>query len=118
MIKWYTIIRMIAISSIGHCVSCTLVVLLTKECEDIDMACKWDIGVHLTERDQLLSTLLSRVAHERYGYKYPSDLRSPRWLTSNSLCYGVELPEFLIQWWKIFGYSQVLAKSVYESRWN
>ena len=50
-----------------------LVVLLTKEYGDTDMICKWDVGVHLTERDQLLSTLLSRVAHIGYGYKCLSD---------------------------------------------
>ena len=54
---------------IGRCVPCTLVVLLTKECGDTDMTCKWDVGVYLTEYDQPLSTLLSRVAREGYGYK-------------------------------------------------
>ena len=82
------------------------------------MASKWDIGVYLTEYDQLVSTLLSRVAHEGYGCKYPSDLRSPQWLASNSLCFEAGLSEFLIQWWNIFGHSQVFAKSVCESRWN
>ena len=95
-----------------------LVVLLTKEYGDIDMVCKWDVGVYLTECDQIRSTLLSRVAYEGYGYKYPSDLRSPRWLASNSLCFGARQSKFLIQWWKIFGHSQMLMKSVYESRWN
>ena len=116
MTKWYTIIKMIAISSIGCCVPYTLVVLLTKECGDTGMACKWDVRVHLTKHDQLLSTLLSRVAREGYGYKHPSDLRSPWWLASNSLCFGIRLSKFLIQWWKIFGHSQVLAKSVCKSR--
>ena len=109
---------MIAISSIGRCLLCTLVILLTKKYGDTDMTCKWDVRVHLTEHDQLLSTLLSRVAHKRYGYKYPSDLRSPQWLTNNSLCFGVRLSEFLIQDWKISGHSQVLMKLVHESRWN
>ena len=37
-------------------------------------ACKWDVGVYLIERDQLQSTLLSRVAHERMGISV-----SPTW---------------------------------------
>ena len=109
---------MIAISSIDYCVSCTMVVFLIKECEDTGMACKWDVGVYFTECDQLLSTLLSRIAHEGYGYKYPFDLKSSRWLTSNSLYFDAGLSEFLIQWWKIFEHNQVLKKSVCESRWN
>ena len=87
---------MIAISSIDRCVPYTFVVLLTKKYGDTGMACKWDIGVHLTERDQLLSTLLLRVAREGYGYKCPSDLRSPQWIANNSLYFGTGLSEFLI----------------------
>ena len=69
---------MIVISSVGYCIPYTFVVLIIKWCGDTGMACKRDIGVHLIERDQLRSTLLSRVACEGYGYKYLSNLRSPR----------------------------------------
>ena len=118
MIKQYAITRMIAISSVSRCVPYGLVVLLTNECRDISMTYKWDVGVHLTEYDQLQSTLLSRVAYEGYGYKYPSDLRSSNDLQSISLYFGIGLSEFLIQWWKVSGQNQVLVKSVYESRWD
>ena len=64
------------ISSVGSCVPWVLVVLLTKECGDTDMACKRDVGVHLTEYDLLRGTLLLKEARKRYGYKSPSDLRS------------------------------------------
>ena len=84
-----------------------LVILVTKWCGGTGMAYKWDVGVHLTEHDQLWSTLLSRVAHEGCGYKCFSDLRSPQWLASNSLCFDAELSEYLIQWWKVSGHNQV-----------
>ena len=116
MIKWYAISRMIALLSVDHCVSYMLVVLIIKWCGDTGMIYKWVVGVYLIKHDQFLDTLLSRVACEGYGYKYPSDLRSPWWLASNSLCFGAGLSEFLIQWWKISGRSQVLVKSVCESR--
>ena len=90
MTKWYTIIRMIVISSIDHCVPYMLVVLLTKEYGDTSIACKWDVGVHLTKYGQLLSTLLSGVAREGYGYKCPSDLRSPLQATHYAL-----VPDYL-----------------------
>ena len=109
---------MIDISSVGHYVPYRLVVLLIKERRDAGMACRWNIGVYFTKRDQLKSTLLSRVTLKGYRYKCPSDLRSPRWLASNSLCFDARLCEFLIQRWKISGYSQILVKSVCESRWN
>ena len=44
--KQYAITRMIAISSVNRCVPYELVILLTKECEDIVMVCRWNIGVH------------------------------------------------------------------------
>ena len=67
---------MIAISSVDHYMPCWLVILLIKKYGDTDMTYKQDIGVYVTEHDQLLSTLLSRVARKGYGYKYPSELRS------------------------------------------
>ena len=51
MIKWYVVIRMIAISSVDDCIPYALVVLLTKECGDTSIACKWDVGVYLIECD-------------------------------------------------------------------
>ena len=62
--------------------------------------------------------LLSRFAPMGYGYNCPSDLRLPQWLASNSLHLGTELSEFLIQWWKAAGCSQVLDLSVRVSRWD
>ena len=53
-------------------------VLITKWCGDIGMVYKCDVGVNLIERDQLLSTLLSREARKGYGYECPSNLRSLR----------------------------------------
>ena len=108
-IKWYAVTRTIALSRLGHCVTYTLVVLLTKECGDTGMPYRWSVGVHFTERDQFRNALLSRDVSSGYGYKYPSDLRSPWWLTSNSLYFGTGLSEFLIQWRKVTRYSQVLA---------
>ena len=118
MTKWYAITKTIDISSIDRCVPYKLILLLTKEHKNIGMACKWNVGVYFTERDQLWSTLLSRVTLKGYGYKYLSDLRSPRWLASNLLYFSVKLPEFLIQDRKIFGHNQVLVKSICELRWN
>ena len=64
------------ISSIGCCMPYGLVVPLTKEYRDTGMACSGMQEYIHTERDQLWSTLLLKVAHEGYRYKYPSDLRS------------------------------------------
>ncbi len=115
--KWYAVNRTTALSRLGRYETYTLVVLLTKECGDTDMSHRWS-GVHFTERDQFRNALLSRDVPSGYGCKYPSDLRSPQWLASNLLYFGTELAEFLILERKVTGCSQVLAKSVRESRWN
>ena len=44
--KRYATTRMIAISSVDHCVPYELVVLLTKECRDTIMAYRWNVGVY------------------------------------------------------------------------
>ena len=101
------------LSSIDRCVPYRLVVLLTNECGDIGMAYRWDVRVHLHwtwPTSELF--LLSKFSPMRYGYKYPSDLRPPRRIASNSLHLGTRLSEFLIQWRKVAGCSQVLDLSV------
>ena len=45
-IKQYAITRIIVISSVGRCMPYELVVLLSKECRDTIMACRWNIGVY------------------------------------------------------------------------
>ena len=91
---------------------------LNQECGDMGMAYGWYVRVYFTERDHFWSTLLSRITLMGYGYMYPSDLRLSWWLASNSLCFDAGLSKFLIRWWKIFGYNQVLVKSECESRWD
>ena len=52
---------------------------------------------------------MSKVAHEGYGYKYPSDLRSPQWLASNSLYFDARLTEFLIHDGRFLGTVKYLS---------
>ena len=111
------VIRTIIVSSIDHCMPYLLV-----DCS-LNQDVWWHgYGTRMIYRstfhwaDHFRSTLLLGAALMGYGYKYPSDLRLPRWLASNSLCFGARLLEFLIWWWKVSGYSQVLVKFEYESR--
>ena len=95
-----------------------LVVLIIKWYENTGMKCKWDVGVHHHWTWPIMEYFTVKGSSWRNGYKCPFNLRSSRWLASNSLYFDVRLTEFLIQWWKIFGYSQVLIKLVCESRWD
>ena len=46
MIEWYIIKGWWRLSTGGHYVPYGLVVLLTKECDDIGMAYRWDVEIH------------------------------------------------------------------------
>ena len=97
------------------CVGCPLNQGVWRHSYDIQVKCKG--ALHWTWSN-CPDTPLSGDVPSGYGYMIPFDLRSPWWLASNSLYFGAGPSEFLIQWRKVSGCSQVLAKSVSESRWD
>ena len=77
------------------------------------------VGYTALNSDHWRSTLLSKSRLAKgYGYMCPLDLRLPRWLVSNSLYFGAGPARHCDLVRKVSGCSQVLTKSVRESRWE